>query len=179
MSDDEFGDRVREQARQRLEALGGADGGGGADGESASDETAENVAQGPTETGSGRDDDAKGRAFIERMRNSGNHVMQNPFGEPVVEVVAPVSLKARVETLIAEWDLNPRGYGVIAQAPSFAEEHPDVAEDLVAWQFMLDEGEEDDLKSSGWDLPTMLDELEGEPILCTKANRVQASIPVE
>lgn len=169
MSSDEFRDRFREAAEENLrEEMGG--GGGGESNQPTAD--------------SGDDDGIQvqsgvGRAFIENMAESGNVVMQNPFGEPVVEIITPVELQDRVEDLIEEWDLNPRGHGVIGQQPSFSEQRPQVSKDLVGWQFMLEEGEEDDLKSCGFDLETILNELGDEPVMATKANRVQASLPIE
>lgn len=179
MSMDEYREAVRRRARERVaDAVGPASDGSDVETngeiETGGDETVEVGATTAAAAGSGM-----GRAYLERMIESGNAVMQNPFGEPVVEIVAPVGLKERINGLVDKWDLNPRGHGVIAQAPSFADQQPEIAEDLVAWQFLLADGEEDDIKSCGYDVPAILDELDDAPIMCTVANRVQASVPIE
>lgn len=122
-----------------------------------------------------------GREYIEKMRDAGNEVLQNPYGEAIVEVIVPKDRKDEAEEMIEEWDLNPSGYGVMPQPPSFEEDKPEVAKGLVAWQFMLSDDEGEELNSCGYDLENIVSEIEeaGIPFLLTKAPRVRCSLPVE
>lgn len=115
-----------------------------------------------------------GRAFIRRMKEAGNQIIQNPFGNPVIEVIAPRAMREEVLAIIEKWDINPRGHDVFGQAPSFAEERPDVAEDLIAWEFFLEDAE--DLKSSGYDVASIITELQDEPVLFSVSPTVQVSL---
>jgi hypothetical protein len=134
----------------------------------------ENVREKATEQAS-----QDGKEFIEKMCDSGNRVIQNPFGEPVVEIVAPVEMKEEIEDLIDTWDINPRGHGVLAQAPSFGDERPEISSQLVAWQFLLQDDGGKELKSCGFDLETILEELDDEPVMATTAPTVRGSLPLE
>lgn len=118
-----------------------------------------------------------GREYIEKMIENDNRVMRNPFGQPVIEIVAPRDMEEEIDELIDEWDINPRGHGVIAQSPSFAEEKPEVCRDLRSWQFLLQDDDFTELDSCGFDLEEILDELADEPVLLTKAPKVKASLP--
>lgn len=123
----------------------------------------------------------KGREFIKKMRDAGNDVLQNPYGEPIIEIIAPRGMEDDVEEHIDEWDMNPSGHSVIAQAPSFEEDRPEVAEGLSAWQFLMDDDEGEDLMSCGYDMEQIMSGLDDDGILwlCTKAPRVRTSLPVE
>lgn len=121
--------------------------------------------------------EAAARQFIDKMMDSGNRVLQNDYGRPIVELIAPLPMQERIEELIEEWDLNPSGHGAMAQAPSFEEERPEISQALVAWQFMVKEDEPDDLNSCGYDLETIMEELEDDPVLATTARKVKADLP--
>lgn len=118
--------------------------------------------------------DQAGREFIEKMVDADNRVMQAPYGNEIVELIAPRSMTQEIEDLCDEWDLNPAGPGVMAQAPSFEEQRPEISEALVSFQFLLDG---DELSSCGYDLETIMDELASEPVLATKAPSVKATLP--
>lgn len=123
----------------------------------------------------------KGREYISKMNDAGNKVLQNPYGEPIIEIIAPRGMEPDVEEHIDEWDMNPSGHGVIAQAPSFEDDKPEVAEGLSAWQFLMDDDDGEDLQSCGYDMENIMEGLDesGIPWLCTKAPRVRCSLPVE
>lgn len=179
MPDDQFEEAFRAAAEEALARTFGAGGvdahqepTGRSEGEAATAEADTEVAVETLDQGAWRE-------YVDRMIESGNQVMMNPYGEPIIEVIAPRSMRGDVEDLIDQWDLNPSGHGVLAQEPSFAENNPEIAKGLVAWQFLLAEGEEGDVRSCGYDLGSIIDALEGEPILYSKARRVQATLPCE
>ena len=120
-------------------------------------------------------DDA-GRAYIERMIDAGNEVLKNQYGQPIVELIVPRDMEDEVEELIDKWDINPQGPSVLPQAPSFADQQPDAAEALTAWQFILDDSDNSELDTTGYDLESIASELPCEA-LWTKAPVVQASLP--
>lgn len=115
------------------------------------------------------------REFVLRMIESGNRVLGNPYGTPVVEVVGLKEHSDDIEEIVNKWDINPAGHGVIPQPPSFSERYPSISEGLVAFQFMLEDRE--DLRSSGYDLKNMLSELEDKMVLVTKAPSVAPRLP--
>ena len=122
-----------------------------------------------------------GREYIEKMLDAGNDVIQNPYGEPIVELITPRDRQDEVEEIIEEWDLNPSGHGIMAQAPSFEDDKPEVAKGLSAWQFLLTDGEGEELNSCGYDIENILKAVEDEDVLflMSKAPRVGCSLPVE
>lgn len=122
-----------------------------------------------------------GREYINKMLNAGNDVIQNPYGEPIVEIIVPKDRHEFVQDLIEEWDLNPSGHGIMAQPPSFSEDRPEVAKGLAAWQFMLTDDEGEELESCGYDIGEIVSGIqdEGIDLLMTKAPRVRCSVPVE
>lgn len=122
-----------------------------------------------------------GREYIDKMLQADNQVLQNPYGEPIVEIIVPRDAAAEVEAVIEEWDLNPSGHGVMAQAPSFKEDKPEVAQGLTAWQFLLTDDDGEELGSCGYDIEKIVAEIEelGASLLMTKAPRVKCSLPVE
>lgn len=122
-----------------------------------------------------------GREYIEKMRDAGNNVLQNPYGEAVFEMIVPRDREEEVEEIVDEWDMNPSGHGVMPQAPSFEEDRPQVAEGLSAWQFLLTDDEGRELASCGYDIESIADGIrsEGIPLLWTKAPRVRCSLPTE
>ena len=146
------------------------------------DETAENIAErigevrerGEEAISDVEPEKPSGVEFIQRMRDAGNQVMQNPFGNPVIEIIVPEELQADTWDIIRKWDLNPSGPGVMPQPPSFSDDRPDVSEGLVGFQFFLDES--DEIESAGFDIASIVDELEGEPFLITKSPSVNVSI---
>lgn len=117
-----------------------------------------------------------GREFIDRMKASDNQVLANNYGTSLVEIIVPEDISEETEQLIDEWDMNPAGPDIYPQDPSFSEERPDVAEDLVSFQFLLDDG--DGLGTAGYDLEQIIEGMEGEPFLLTKSNTVTADLPV-
>lgn len=127
--------------------------------------------------GGGGFDPQKGRDFIERMLEADNTVMPNSAPQPTVEIIVPRDMADEVEQLIEEWDINPQGPRVIEQKPLFKEQRPDIAESLSSFQFLLDE--RDSLDSSGYDLSSIIQGLEGEPVLYTKSPAIAVSLPVE
>lgn len=122
-----------------------------------------------------------GREYIEKMRDAGNKTIQNPYGEPIVELIVPKDRRGEAEELIEEWDLNPSGHGIMAQPPSFREDKPQVAKGLVSWQFMLSDDEGEELESCGYDIENIVEGVQDEDILflMSKAPRVRCSLPVE
>lgn len=120
--------------------------------------------------------DVQAEQFIDRMIDSGNPVMGNPYGEPIVELIVPRHMKEQTEALVQKWDLNPSGHGILPQPPSFAEDRPEVSDGLISFQFLLNE--QDELGSSGYDINSIVDELPAGSFIMTKANRVQASLPI-
>jgi len=122
-----------------------------------------------------------GREYINKMRDAGNVVMQNPYGEPIAEIIAPRGFKDEIEPIFDEWDLNPSGHGVHAQAPSFSDDRPEVSKGLTAWQFLLTDDDGEEIDSCGYDLEQIIQECEDmdEPFLYTKAPRFRCSLPVE
>lgn len=122
-----------------------------------------------------------GREYIEKMLDAGNDAIQNPYGEPIVELITPRDRQDEVEEIIEEWDLNPSGHGIMAQAPSFEDDKPEVAKGLSAWQFLLTDGEGEELNSCGYDIENILKAVEDEDVLflMSKAPRVGCSLPVE
>ncbi|MFB6188041.1 MAG: hypothetical protein ABEI86_14400, partial [Halobacteriaceae archaeon] len=99
----------------------------------------------------------------------------NPYGNPVIEIVAPERLRGKLESVFNEYDINPQGHGVFPQNPSFEEQYPEVSDELVSYQFYLEDPE--DLASSGYALDRIFKELRDEPVIYTTAPSVQVSIP--
>lgn len=122
-----------------------------------------------------------GREYIQKMRDAGNEVLQNPYGEAIIELIVPRDMEDDVEEIIEEWDLNPSGHGIMVQPPSFSEDKPQVAKGLAAWQFMLSDEEGEELNSCGYDIEKIVSGVQdaGIPMLFTKAPRVRCSLPVE
>ena len=122
-----------------------------------------------------------GREYISKMRDAGNDVLQNPYGDPIIEIVVPRDREEEVDEMIDEWDLNPSGHGVMPQAPSFEDDKPQVAEGLSAWQLMLTDDDGEELNSCGYDVANIVSDVQdaGIPFLLTKAPRVRCSLPVE
>jgi len=122
-----------------------------------------------------------GRDYINKMIDAGNQVMQNPYGEAIIELIAPRGLEDEIEAVFDEWDLNPSGPGVVPQAPSFEDDKPEIAEGLTAWEFLLSDDEGEELGSTGYDMESIIEACEemDEPFLYTKAPRVNCSLPVE
>lgn len=122
-----------------------------------------------------------GREYIDKMLDAGNAVIQNPYGEPIIEIIVPKDEREGVQDLIEEWDLNPSGHGIMVQPPSFSDDRPEVANGLAAWQFMLKDDEGEELESCGYDIGKIVSGIqdEGIKLLMTKAPRVQCSLPVE
>ena len=122
-----------------------------------------------------------GREYIEKMVNAGNGVIQNPYGEPIIEIIVPKDRHSEVSEMIDEWDLNPSGHGVMAQPPSFSDDRPEVSKGLASWQFLLSDDEGEELDSCGYDIENIVSMIEdaGIGILMTKASRVYCSLPVE
>jgi hypothetical protein len=119
---------------------------------------------------------SQGREFINRMIESGNRVMSNPFSNAVVELIGPREMKDELEAVVDRWDLDPAGHGIMAQEPSFGEERPEIAETLVSFQFFLSEGQSEDLTDSGYALNNIFEDLEDEPVIASKSPRVRASL---
>ena len=122
-----------------------------------------------------------GRDYINKMIDAGNQVMQNPYGEAIIELIAPRGLEDEIEAVFDEWDLNPSGAGTFPQPPSFSDDKPDIAKGLTSWQFLLEE-DSNQLSSCGFDLEQIIEECEDmDEIdhLYTSAARVGASLPVE
>jgi hypothetical protein len=122
-----------------------------------------------------------GREYIHKMLDAGNDVIQNPYGEAIIEIVVPKDQHEAVSEIVEEWDLNPSGHGIMAQPPSFSEDRPEVSKGLVAWQMMLTDDEGEELNSCGYDVESIVSDIQDEEIdlLMTKAPRVQCSLPVE
>lgn len=122
-----------------------------------------------------------GREYISKMRQAGNPVMQNPYGQPVIEIIVPRGRTEQVNDIIDEWDLNPSGPGVMAQAPSFEENKPEIAEGLVGWQFLLDDDDGEEMGSCGYDIKNIVSAIQDADIdlLMSKAPRVNCSLPIE
>lgn len=122
-----------------------------------------------------------GREYITKMRDAGNVVLQNPYGEAILEIIVPRDRGEGVQEVIEEWDLNPSGHGIMMQPPSFSDDKPQVAKGLAAWQFMLTDGEGEELNSCGYDIGQIVSEIQDRdiPLLMTKAPRVRCSLPVE
>jgi len=122
-----------------------------------------------------------GRGYIGKMQDAGNQVLQNPYGEAIIEMIVPRDRADEVEEIIDEWDLNPSGHGIMTQPPSFSDDKPQVAKGLAAWQFMLSDDEGEELNSCGYDIESIISGVEEEqiPMLFTKAPRVRCSLPVE
>lgn len=122
-----------------------------------------------------------GREYVSKMVDAGNRVMQNPYGEPIVEVIVPADVKDEVEDIIDEWDLNPSGHGVMSQPPSFSDDKPEPSKGLVSWQFLIQDDEGEELESCGYDVKKIVSGIEdmGVPFMMTKAPRVACSLPVE
>lgn len=139
-------------------------------------ESEEEEAEAQTQSTSATDTSGSGRAFIEKMADAGNRVISNDYGTPTVELIVPDDIVDETEALIEEWDINPAGPSVMGQSPSFADERPEIAEDLTGFDFVLERG--DDLSSAGYDLEQIIEGLEGEPFLLTKSSRVEKSLPV-
>lgn len=112
--------------------------------------------------------------FVLRMIEQRSQVLTNPYGNPVIEIIALERDMAKVDALIERNDLDPTGHGVLPQAPSFEEQFPEVSKELVSWQFFLQDPT--NLKSSGYDLRSIIQELQGAPVLFTSSNLVQASL---
>jgi len=122
-----------------------------------------------------------GEEYINKMLDAGNAVLQNPYGEPIVELITPRDKQEDVEEVSEEWDLNPSGHGVMAQRPSFSDDKPEVAKGLSAWQFLLSDGEGEELNSCGYDMEKIIGTIEEKDVLflMSKAPRVRCSLPVE
>jgi len=122
-----------------------------------------------------------GREYVEKMVGAGNQVMQNPYGEPIIEMIVPRNIKDEVEEVIEEWDLNPSGHGVMPQQPSFSDDKPEPSKGLVSWQFLLQDDEGEELNSCGYDIGKIVSAIEDmdEPFMMTKAARTRCSLPVE
>lgn len=121
-------------------------------------------------------DSGNGLEFIERMRGADNEVIANNFGQPIIEIIVSRDMEDEVRELIESWDTNPQGPSIFPQDPSFKEERPEVASDLTAFQFLLEDPQ--NLGSAGYDLTQIVDALEGEPVLYTKSNSARASLPL-
>lgn len=120
-----------------------------------------------------------GREYMERMIDNGNQVIDNHYGESIIELIVPRGKTDQVDDIIEKWDLNPQGPNAMAQAPSFEEQQPEIAEGLSAWQFLLDDSS--DLKSTGYDLENIIRDIQSDigcPIMATKARQVDCSIPL-
>ncbi len=117
-----------------------------------------------------------GEEFVERMVEEEGRLIPNDYGKPIVELVVPDSISEETEELVNNFDMDPASPNIFPQSPSFAEQYPDATEDLTSFQFLLDDNEA--LGTSGYDVENILDGMEGEPFLVTKASGVEASVPV-
>lgn len=114
-----------------------------------------------------------GEEFIERMTEKGNRVLTNPYDHAVIEIIGLREEKPMIKTIIDRWDLGGE-YKASPQAPSFKDRYPEVSKDLVSWQFYLKAVE--DLKSSGYDIQSILSDLSDEKVLATKSPMAKVSI---
>jgi len=122
-----------------------------------------------------------GREYITKMRDAGNVVMSNPYGQPIIELIVPRDVAEEVNDLVDEWDMNPSGYGIMPQEPSFSDDRPEISEGLCAWQFLLDDDEGKEMASCGYDIETIVEELDsrGVDYLFSKAPSVRGDLPCE
>jgi hypothetical protein len=132
---------------------------------------------GPRAEGDGPFIENAGVDYIERMADAGNRVTQNPFEDPIVEVVFPRSSIPEVRKLVDEWDINPQGPTSRVSPPSFAEERPRVGEGLAAFHFKLGPDSEE-LRSSGYDVASIIEGLQqsNEPYLVTLSPAAEAQV---
>lgn len=137
-------------------------------------DTIEEILEGAEEEEAADAGEATGLQFIEQMIESGNRVTRNPFSGPVVELIVPKEMEEEIADVIEENNLEPNLRDVVAQPPSFAESRPAVSDDLVAWQFLLEDA--GDLDSSSYLLSLIVDELEDEPVIATTSRTVETSV---
>ena len=117
-----------------------------------------------------------GKEYIQRMLEADNEVLKNQYGQAIVELIAPREMEEEVDSVIRDWDINPQGPSAMAQAPSFEDQQPEVAEGLTAWQFVLDDSDNKELDSTGYDLSSIAENLPCD-VLWSKAPVVQALLP--
>lgn len=128
------------------------------------------------------DDHAEtGKEFMDRMIEADNRVISNPYGQPVIELLAPREHTEHINAIIEHWNTNPSGPSARAQPPSFEDERPEVADDMTGWQFVLQDQNNSDISSCGYDLDSICDEIrdEGIRLMASKANTVKCSVPIE
>lgn len=114
--------------------------------------------------------------IIERIED-GNRITQNSFlTTGVIELVFPARLADRVKDVVATNDIAPGGPRTMVQAPSFREDMPAVAADLKAVQFLLQDQAFADLRSSGYDIRAIMQELADAPVVALKSPRVRATV---
>ena len=116
----------------------------------------------------------KGLEYIEHFVETSNRTISNPYLTNTVEIICLRKDEKKVAKIIEKWDLDPAGYEIMAQAPSFAKQMPDVASELTSFQFFM--GDYSDLKSSGYDIKNILTEVEKMPVIASRSRTVRARL---
>jgi hypothetical protein len=90
--------------------------------------------------------------------------------------VFPSRISNLVRNVVSNNDrtLGGANRGVFVNDPSFAESKPSIAASLSSIEFLLDDPT--DLKSTGYDISGILEQLRDEPVIVTKSQTVRQNI---
>jgi len=96
-----------------------------------------------------------------------------------VEIVFPERISGQVRNVVAQYDISRGAQTVSVQNPSFRDELPQEAASLKSIQFLLSGGAFEpatDLRSSGYDIQQIINDLSDRLIVVTRSPVVRASI---
>jgi len=121
-----------------------------------------------------------GERWLAQQIQRGNRVQPNRYDEnPIVEIVFPERISGQVRNVVAQYDISRGAQTVSVQNPSFRDELPQEAASLKSIQFLLSGGTFEpatDLRSSGYDIQQIINDLSDRLIVVTRSPVVRASI---
>lgn len=122
----------------------------------------------------------RGEKWMAQQIQRGNRIQPNKYDEnPIVEIVFPERISGQVRNVVAQYDISRGGQTVSVQNPSFRDELPEEAAALKSIQFLLSGGgvqPASDLRSSGYDIQQIINDLSDRLIIVTRSPVVRAPI---
>lgn len=123
-------------------------------------------------------DASSGRKWLQSMLNKEGKVVKNSLSTPTVEIIATQDMVDEIRNIVEKYKMEPVGEA-IPFFPSFEDELPDnVVNDLRSWQFILQDDENKDLLSTGYNVPEILKEVQSMNVLITVSPAVQTDLPI-
>lgn len=119
----------------------------------------------------------EGEAWIVDQIENRNRIISNSFlTAGVVEIVFPERMRDEVMAVVTANDIAPFGPEAFVQEPSFKDQLPGIAADLLAVQFLIEDPGLGDLRSTGYNVRSIMQSLANKPVVALVAPRVRANV---